>query len=54
MRRQCYTAQVTAPFHHQIFTNDREQVVETLLTLLRASQTSLQETKDKERSEVPC
>lgn len=42
MRRQCYAAQVTAPLHHQIFTNDSKQAVETRSELVRASQTPLQ------------
>lgn len=42
MRRQCYAAEVTASLHHQIFTNDSKQAVETRSELVRASQTPLQ------------
>lgn len=37
MRRQCCAAQVTAPLHHQIFTNDSKQAAETRSELVRAS-----------------
>lgn len=42
MRRQCCAAQVTAPLHHHIFTNDSKQAVETRSELVRASQTPQQ------------